>query len=80
MEQNLIKEIITSMAITARVANIYSDAEEFKDNKRYCPFYSELVGMEHIANILGIPFEYEFNEDYSKRTAIISGDMRIAIE
>lgn len=80
MFERKVIEILSNMATTAALVNIYAYADEYKDNIRHCPFYSELVGMEEVAKILEIPFEYEFNEDFTKRTAIISGNTRITIK
>lgn len=80
MKKAVLEEILKSMATKAALANMYKEDEEFKNNMRKCPFYSELYGMEHTLKIMGIEFEYEYNEDVTKITAIKSNDIYIPVK
>ena len=64
------KAMAERMANKIRVAKIF--VGEF-DNKRECPFYSELKGMEQALNTLGIPFHYEFNSCYEISAVNVDG-------
>lgn len=80
MNKQILEEILKSMAIKASLANIYKDEEEYKNNMRKCPFYSELAGMEHTLKIMGIEFEYEYNKEVTKITAIKANDIYIPVK
>lgn len=79
MEKTKLQEIIETMAIKVRLCKIYKNEERYKDNFRECPFKSELTGMEETLNILGIPFEYEFNKDVTEITAIKAAGIVVEI-
>ena len=82
MNRSKLFEILDTMATKASICNDerpnYID-ENGKTNFRTFPLYSELNGMELTLKIMGIEFEYEFNEDVTRITAIKSGDIRIEI-
>ena len=78
MKNEKLYEILESMAIKASIANMAKADGTYK-NMRECPAYSELVGMEHILKIMGIDFEFEFNEDVTRMTAIKARDIFVAI-
>lgn len=47
----------------ANLAAIEKDyVEQYKGNIRECPFHSERVGMERMLKMMGIAFEYDFND------------------
>lgn len=63
----MFKDMAERMAITVRVMNMYIGEYE---NKRSCPFYSELKGMEMALKTMGIEFEYTFDIDVKTITAV----------
>lgn len=69
------KAMANSMAIKIRVIKISAGHYE---NRRNCPFVSELKGMEMALNTLGIPYEYDFNDD-CQITAVTVGGETVAI-
>lgn len=69
----MIKEIAECMMNKANLVKIFKDDEEFKGNIRKCPFYSELKGMEQMLKIMGIEFEYGFNDDIEITSITIEG-------
>lgn len=71
MTHEQIKAIAEVMANKASIVNFTRDDEEWKGNIRKHPIYSELKGMELTFKILGIEFDYEFNADVTKTTALI---------
>lgn len=82
MNRSTLFEILDTMATKASICNDERPnyiGEDGKSNFRTFPIYSELKGMELTLKIAGIEFEYEFNEDVSKITAIKSGDICIAV-
>lgn len=79
MKKETLNEILTVMAIKARLANIYEEEGKYSNNKRQCPFYSELVGMEEVLKIMGIEFEYEFNKEVTEITAIKAKGVYVAV-
>ena len=78
MDKTRLNEILHSMANKAALVNISKEDGEYK-NMRECPFYSELKGMELVLKMMGIEFDYEFNEDVTKMTAINSQGIRVEI-
>ena len=60
MAQEAYKAMAERIAIKYRVMKISVDHYE---NKRNCPFYSELRGMEIALKTLGINYEYTYNDD-----------------
>lgn len=63
----LFKDMAETMAIKIRVANISVGQYE---NKRNCPHLSELVGMEMALRTLGIEFDFTFDLEAEKITAV----------
>ena len=76
MTTSTIKELLEVMACKVRLLEIFKD--QYKENVRECPFKSELVGMEETLKILGIEFEYEFNNVY-EITAITAQGIKVEI-
>lgn len=79
MTTEMIKEFGTVMATKMAIVGFTQDDERFKGNKRMNPFFSELKGMEQALKIMGIDFEYEFNADVTKATAIVINGMKFEI-
>ena len=78
MTKQKLNEVLEVMANKASIANI-AKAEGTYKNMRECPIYSELHGMEQMLKIMGIEFEYEFNDEVTKMTAIKAKGMRVEI-
>ena len=76
MTTSKITELLNAMACKVRLLEIFKD--QYKGNVRECPFKSELVGMEETLKILGIDFEYEFNNVY-EITAITAQGIKVEI-
>lgn len=77
MTNKVIKEIAETMMVKVRCFNLYK--ENYKNNKRQCPFYSELVGMEQMLKIMGIEFEYTFDLETFEITAITIEDITVIV-
>ncbi len=60
--------ICKEMAIKCRVIRLFID--QYKDNKRECPFYSELKGIEQVLDIMGIEYSYGFDLENMKRVSV----------
>ena len=71
-----IHEIIKALA--NKKSCFYSMRDAYV-NSRENPFYSEAYGMEQTLQMLGVEYEYEFDNDY-ECTAIICGEFREEIE
>ena len=71
MTKEQIKVIGKAMATKASIANFSKYDEEWKDNIRKNPIYSELRGMELTLKLLEIDYHYEFNDDVTETTALI---------
>lgn len=74
MNNEIIKDIAERMMIKIRVMYLYIN--EYK-NKRECPFYSELIGMEQLLKTIGVEFEYTFDLDTMEITALTIGDITV---
>ncbi len=82
MNKSTLYEILDTMATKASICNDERPnyiGENRKTNFRKFPIFSELKGMELTLKIMGVEFEYEYNEDVTKITAIKSGDIRIEV-
>lgn len=78
MDKTRLSEILHAMANKAAISNIVKEEGTY-ENMRECPIYSELNGMELVLKMMGIEFEYEFNEDVTKMTAINAQGIRVEI-
>ena len=78
MSKAKMTEVLEVMANKAAISNIAKEEGTYK-NMRECPFYSELNGMEMMLKIMGIEFEYEFNDDVTKITAISAQGIRVEV-
>lgn len=58
------------MVTLIRVMYIYLD--EF-ENKRECPFFSELKGMTMALDTMGIDYELEYNDEIKISAVIVNG-------
>jgi len=79
MTAEQIRIIAEAMATKASIVNFTRDDEEWTGNIRKHPIYSELKGMELTLKLLGIEFDYEFNSDVTKTTALIVNGERFEI-
>lgn len=66
------------MEIAERIANLVALNNMYESNytnKRECPFYSEVRGMEMLLKMMEIPFEYDIdiNNDYKIIAVIVNG-------
>lgn len=66
-QDSMAQAVAEQMATTIRAMNISVGEYE---NKRNCPFYSELRGMEMILKTMEIEFEYTFDLDVKEITAV----------
>lgn len=67
------KNMAKAMANKIKIARLYIGKYE---NKRQCPFHSEWKGMELALKAMGIPFDYEFDDDTYEITAVIVAGQR----
>lgn len=72
----MFRDMAERMAITIRVMGLYIGQYE---NKRECPFYSELTGMEMALKTMGIEFEYTYNADVTEITAVTVNGCTVTI-
>lgn len=77
MTKKMLEEILNSMAVKVLMTEQFKD--KYKGNLRECPFHSELYGMQETLKIMGVPFQYEFDDDLNY-IAIKSGDIRVEIK
>ena len=73
---NSFKAMAERMAQKAKMVRIFADRYE---NKRNCPFYSELVGMEQALKTMGIEYSFEYNEEYMMTAVTVMGQ-RVEVE
>lgn len=54
-------EMLETMAkaMARKIAMYKMNAEEFKGNKRLCPYYSEFKGLEQACKIFGIEYNFD---------------------
>ena len=67
------RDMAQAMANKIKIARLYTGKYE---NKRQCPFHSEWKGMELALKAMGIPFDYEFDDDTYEITAVIVAGQR----
>lgn len=63
--------------IVKRIVNKISLYKLFKQkykNSRECPFYSEWKGIEQTLEMLGIKYEYEFDDECNIIAVIVEGE------
>lgn len=60
MSKEMIKEVAERIINKVACEKIY--AENYKDNARENPFHSERKGMEEMLKLMGIEFEYGFDD------------------
>ena len=65
-----IHDVLKSMANKAALVNDIKRDGQFADNIRLCPYYSELYGMSHTLKIMGIDFEFFYDEAVEYITGI----------
>lgn len=71
------KEIAKRLAIKTALANTFAD--QYPNNCRENPFYSEREGIEEMLKMLGIEFEYEWDETVTNITAVTVMGERVEI-
>ena len=64
------QDMAERMVTLIRVMYIYLD--EF-ENKRECPFFSELKGMTMALETMGIDYELEYNDEIKISAVIVNG-------
>ena len=70
------KAMADRMAHKVKMVRIFADRFE---NKRNCPFYSELKGMEMALETMGIEYSFEYNEE-NMITAVTVMGQRVAVD
>lgn len=73
---NSFKAMAQAMANKVKMVRIFADRYE---NKRECPFYSELAGMKQALKAMGIEFSFEYNEEYMITAVTVMGQ-RVEVE
>lgn len=68
MTKEMIQEIAERIVIKIRCEQLHE--EEFKNNKRQNPFHSERQGMVEMLKLMGLDFEYHYNDDVTEITGI----------
>ena len=66
----VLKEIVRSMANKAAIVNMHKRDGDYADNIRKCPIYSELKGMEQMLKLMGIDFNFYYDETVQYITGI----------
>lgn len=69
------EEIAKVMANKAALVNIAKRDGSYEENIREFPFYSELKGIEQTLNIMGVKYEYDFDETVQFITGVHIGDV-----
>lgn len=69
------KETFKTMAdrMAKKIRVMYLSVDHY-ENKRNCPFFSELKGMEQALVTMGIEYEYEYDSDYKIAAVIVMGE------
>ncbi len=75
MEQ-VMRDMASAMAAKIRIARHFVVGYE---NKRQCPFHSEWKGMELALKAMGIPYDYEFDDETYEITAVIVAGQRAEV-
>lgn len=74
-----IHEILKSMAAKAALVNMVKRDGQYADNIRECPWHSELYGMEHTLKLMGIDFDFYYDETVQYITGIQINDEYIEV-
>ncbi|CAJ0596528.1 unnamed protein product [Cylicocyclus nassatus] len=69
----IIKEIAKEMATKIAIVKMNKNDEEWKGNIRKFPIFSEWKGMEQTLKVMGIEFEYEFDDNLEITAVIVNG-------
>ena len=77
MTKETLKMILNDMAITARMIDLYKD--DYTENVRECPFYSELSGKIHVLKIMGYEVDFSMTPDCKKYTGITCEGITVEI-
>lgn len=73
----MFKEFAERLANKTRLIAHFRD--NYPDNIRECPFFSERSGIEEALRVMGIDFEYEMNASVTAITAVIVQGQRVEI-
>lgn len=71
MSKEMIEEVAIRIMNKVACEKIYS--EDYKVNARENPFHSERKGMEEMLKLMGIEFEYGFDDKYEIISITIEG-------
>lgn len=77
MTNEMIIKIGETIANKIRCARIFND--NYKENNRENPYNSERRGIEQTLRIMGIDYEYEFDDNVEKEIAIKINEITIEI-
>lgn len=77
MTEKMMKDFAEVLARKMRLT--YSFGASYRDNIRELPFFSECSGIMEALRIMGIAYEYEYNAETDKVTAITVGSQRAEI-
>lgn len=76
----IIHEILKSMAAKAALVNRVKRDGQYADNIRECPWHSELYGMEHTLKLMGVDFDFYYDETVQYITGIQIDDEYIEVD
>ena len=79
MRKEKLYELLLTMAKKAALCNQVREEGAYKDHFRQFPIFSELKGMETALKILGVDWDFEYNADSTKITAVKAGDIYIKV-
>lgn len=73
----MMKNFAERLALKTRLFEQFKD--NYPDNWRECPFFSERRGIEEALQLMGIDYEYEFNEEVTAITAVTVMGQRVEL-
>ena len=74
MTKAMSREIAERLASKQRMYECFKDCKEFENNQRFNPFYSEFHGMVEMLKVMGIEYDFEYNENYEMVTVTVNGE------
>ena len=74
---NSFKAMAQAMANKVKMVRIFADRYE---NKRECPFYSELKGMELALKAMNIEYDFEYDDETYMIAAVTVMGQRVEVE
>lgn len=72
MTKAMSRDIAERLAIKQRVIEITKD--DFKENQRLNPHYSEFHGMVEMLKMMGIEYDFEYNEKIEMVAVTVNGE------